>query len=253
MRATIVPLDRCRRLLGSSTLATSHPILSLSTTMAPADATDAADRLVKSAPKGFVLSNAVTHKRFIPTTHHFVYRTVSLLLSLDDLEQRRLDVASGWLFGYGSRANLWGIRHQAYLAEPTTPFSPSPAPLPTIRQRLEAVLRQRSWNPDDIGDVWLATMPSFLGFEGINPLTVYYVYRKKTDDRVSSLWLVVLEVRSVARRSRPGHADKQGVRFGCRFTTHLAKSTSIFWKPGSQRKSPIAQGECWIYHDPATR
>ncbi|KAH9984716.1 hypothetical protein BJV77DRAFT_1089086 [Russula vinacea] len=39
-------------------------------------------------------------------------------------------------------------------------------------------------------DAWILTMPSYCGFEGINPLTVYFCYRK---DR-PQLWVVVLEI-----------------------------------------------------------
>ena len=38
-------------------------------------------------------------------------------------------------------------------------------------------------------DSWMLTMPSFLGFEGINPLTVHFCYRVG-----GVFWVVVLEV-----------------------------------------------------------
>lgn len=65
--------------------------------------------------------------------------------------------------------------------------------------KLEVELQQRQWlephqrlSADDY-EVWAVSMPSYLGFHGINPLTVYYIYRKRNDKR-DGLWLCLLEV-----------------------------------------------------------
>lgn len=42
---------------------------------------------------------------------------------------------------------------------------------------------------DELLDVWILTMPTYLGYEGMNPLTVYFAYKKD-----GSPWLVLLEV-----------------------------------------------------------
>ncbi|KAG8942588.1 hypothetical protein FRC03_003024 [Tulasnella sp. 419] len=57
-----------------------------------------------------------------------------------------------------------------------------------IRAKLHAFLEQRGWATDGITDIWLSTMPSFVGYSGINPLTVYYIYKQV------QLWIVILEV-----------------------------------------------------------
>jgi DUF1365 family protein len=41
----------------------------------------------------------------------------------------------------------------------------------------------------DMAQMWLVTMPSFIGFEGINPLSVWYIYSEKRE-----LTCVILEV-----------------------------------------------------------
>lgn len=45
-----------------------------------------------------------------------------------------------------------------------------------------------------LDDAWMLTMPSYCGFEGINPLTVYFCYSRTRGDK---LYAVVLEVRPV--------------------------------------------------------
>ncbi|THU93382.1 hypothetical protein K435DRAFT_757483 [Dendrothele bispora CBS 962.96] len=70
----------------------------------------------------------------------------------------------------------------------------------SIKEKLVEVLRRRGYlelhgsdedggNLKELEDAWMMTMPSYLGFEGINPLTVYFCYRPG-----GVLWLVVLEV-----------------------------------------------------------
>ena len=41
----------------------------------------------------------------------------------------------------------------------------------------------------DMAHIWLVTMPSFVGFEGINPLSVWYIYSEKRE-----MTCVILEV-----------------------------------------------------------
>ncbi|KAJ7456927.1 hypothetical protein FB451DRAFT_1510279 [Mycena latifolia] len=132
-------------------------------------------------PRGYVLENKVTHARLLPvrSTHAFTYPTLALLLSLNALEDHSLDLGRGWVFGYGGRwARLVGLRAAPYLC-------PSDG---SLRQRLVKVLLDRGFT-DPLEDAWMMTMPGLLGFEGINPLTVYFCYRP---DGV--LFLAVLEV-----------------------------------------------------------
>ncbi|KAJ3572199.1 hypothetical protein NP233_g3244 [Leucocoprinus birnbaumii] len=102
---------------------------------------------------------------------------------IDALESGKLNLASGFVFGYGGRwCRLLGLRSQPYL---NTLSSSS------IRQKLEDQLRRhRKLHYDEtFQDAWIMTMPSVLGFEGINPLTVYFCYQHQ------ALWIVVLEVK----------------------------------------------------------
>ncbi|KAJ6554539.1 hypothetical protein B0H19DRAFT_1210883 [Mycena capillaripes] len=135
----------------------------------------------KTLPRAYVLENQVTHARLFPvgSTHAFTYPTLSLLLSLNALESHSLDLGHGWIFGYGGRwARLVGLRPAPYLTDNGG----------SIRQRLEKVLLDRGFG-GDLEDAWMMTMPSLLGFEGINPLTVYFCYRPG-----GVFFLTVLEV-----------------------------------------------------------
>ncbi|KAJ7452110.1 hypothetical protein B0H11DRAFT_2074323 [Mycena galericulata] len=137
---------------------------------------------VISCPRGYILENQVTHARLFPvgSTHAFTYPTLSLLVSLNALEDHSLDLGNGWIFGYGGRwGRLVGLRPAPYLAVGGG----------SIRQRLEKVLCDRGFGERGLEDAWMMTMPSLLGFEGINPLTVYFCYRPG-----GHFFLTVLEV-----------------------------------------------------------
>ena len=132
--------------------------------------------------QGYLLYNEVTHSRLLPaaSAHAFTYPTLALLVSLDELESRRLDLGRGWVFGYGGRlGRLTGLRAAPYLAPGSGP----------IKQKLEGVLTLSGYPGGELRDAWMMTMPSFLGFEGINPLTVYFCYNLN-----GAFWLIVLEV-----------------------------------------------------------
>ena len=151
--------------------------------------------------QGYVLINQVTHARLLPakSSHSFTYSTLSYLLSLNALENSSLDLARGLVFGYGG---IWGrvtgLRSAPYLAD--HPGSPAQ----TIKEKLVQLLKDRAYmrHGDVLEDAWIMTMPSFLGFEGINPLTVYYCYKPR-----GKFWLTVLEVPFLAvdHLSRVGH------------------------------------------------
>ena len=194
----------------------------------------------RTAPPGaraFVLWNIVTHSRTLPkeSAHRFSYHTISLLVSLGALETHDLDLWGGWLFGYGSVFNVCGLRPSAYL-------TPSEDPKKTIRCKLDEVLVERGWDSRGVEEVWFATMPSFLAFEGLNPLSVYYLYKSipKQDSSETrqggtasrSLWLVVLEV---SLRTASGKADFlirqfRYLLFSYRSTTLLRRNMFTSWK-----------------------
>lgn len=139
------------------------------------------------SPHGYLLHNEVTHARLLPvdSAHAFTYPTIAFLVSLDELERRQLDLGRGWVFGYGGRwGRLTGLRATPYL----TPGSGS------IKRKLEGVLAGSGFPGEKLRDAWMMTMPSFLGLEGINPLTVYFCY-----DVNGAFWLTVLEVSHMLR------------------------------------------------------
>lgn len=135
-------------------------------------------------PAGYILENRVVHARLLPvqSAHAFTYPTLSLLVSLNALESHSLDLGRGWVFGYGG---LWfrltGLRADPYLTGRDG----------SIRARLDTVLLERGLihSREELADAWMMTMPSLLGIEGINPLTVYFCYRP-----CGTFWLTVLEV-----------------------------------------------------------
>ncbi|KAF8176305.1 hypothetical protein BJ912DRAFT_987372 [Pholiota molesta] len=124
---------------------------------------------VHSRPQGYLLHNQVTHARFVPkeAAHAFTYPTLAYLVSLDALEHHKLDLGGGWVFGYGG---LWGritgLRSTPYLTQESG----------SIRGKLEGLLIRNGFKAGKFQDAWMLTMPSFLGFEGINPLTIHNTF-----------------------------------------------------------------------------
>lgn len=141
---------------------------------------------VRSLPRAYLLHNQVTHARLLPAnaSNAFTYPTLAFLVSLDALEKCQLNLGYGWIFGYGG---IWGrivgLRSQPYLTR-------GPG---SIKDKLERLLGDRGFlnGRNTLDDAWMMTMPSFLGFEGINPLTVYFCYNAE-----GTLWATILEVRS---------------------------------------------------------
>jgi DUF1365 family protein len=138
------------------------------------------------AGRAYILQNQVTHTRFLPTAsrHSFVYPTFSLLVSLNCLEDKQLDLLGGWLFAYGAPWGcVTGLRPSGYLYN-------GPSDNRSIRCKVMDILDQHGHLGCELHDAWLMTMPSFWGVQGINPLSVYFCYRQGS----SILWLVILEV-----------------------------------------------------------
>lgn len=139
----------------------------------------------------FIIENHVSHARLLPkrAKHSFAYPILQFLVSLDALESGRLDLARGRLFGYGGTRfpRVTGLRPSAYLqASGCEGYS--------IKEKLRKLLDESAENDNNIlRDAWMLTMSSFVGFEGINPLTVYFCYRDaQSSDNCP--WAVVLEV-----------------------------------------------------------
>lgn len=158
-----------------------------------------------------------THIRLLPTParHAFKYPLLYFGIDVEDLELGRLDLPGGFVsaFGYeplrspssGPRPGfrVTRIRENGYLA-PSVPFSKQleqseAIPAQPLRSKLLTVLSAHLDLPiadvaDKAGRIYLVTMPSFLGLEGINPLSVWFVYSPVDSAAAGGLWVVVLEV-----------------------------------------------------------
>ena len=172
--------------------------------------------------QAYILENVVTHARLLPApaAHAFSYPTLALFVPLDALEAGGLELARGWLFGYsgsatgtgaGSGGKAWrvtGLRAGAYLfpdgdrggvageRKGQEPIAKG------IKAKLRELLGECGHDGERLGGVWMLTMPSYMGYEGINPLTVYYCYVPAAEGEEGGeggererLGWVVLEVR----------------------------------------------------------
>ena len=138
--------------------------------------------------RAYILRSITSHARFLPvdSRHAFTYPVLSLLLPLSALESGQLSLLSGFLFSFGGiHGRILGLRGAGYLYD-------DGGKEPSIRKKLVEVLEQFGieFAGERMADAWILTMPSYFGFEGINPLTVYFCYRKDCPE----LWIVVLEV-----------------------------------------------------------
>lgn len=128
-----------------------------------------------------------THARFLPVAskHAFSYSTVFFGFDLSELENGSLNTSR--LFRWDS--SLWSI------------FSISPGDYldkmqegttQGIRERLNIACEANGVSASQLGSVYMVTMPGYMGFHGINPLSVYFGYSELDGKRI--LKVVVLEV-----------------------------------------------------------
>lgn len=147
-------------------------------------------------PQAYILNNQVTHSRILPveSRHVFSYPTLSFLLSLHALERNKVDLGRGWLFGYGGvSGRLTGLRSSPYVTHVAGKAQGELG----IKEKLVGVLRDHASLEEEEGfeDGWIMTMPAILGYEGINPLTVYFCYKE------GMFWAVVLEIHNTFSES----------------------------------------------------
>ena len=128
-----------------------------------------------------VLPSYTSHARLlpVPSKHTFSYPLIYLGVDIDTVEKGSVNLP--WrVFRYGhSWFNVLGLRSFNYLH----PGSES------LRSKLDSLLAERGLSQDERERAWMVSMPSLLGFEGINPLTVWYVY-----DKTRRLSCIILEV-----------------------------------------------------------
>jgi DUF1365 family protein len=146
----------------------------------------------RTFPQAYILRSITSHARFLPvdSRHAFTYPVLSLLLPLSALESGQLSLLNGFLFSFGGvHGRVLGMRSAGYLYD-------GGGKEPSIRKKLGEALGQFGIElaGERMDDAWILTMPSYCGFEGINPLTVYFCYRKDCPE----LWIVVLEVSVIA-------------------------------------------------------
>ena len=141
-----------------------------------------------TSPQAYILRSITSHARFLPveSRHVFTYPVLSVLFSLSTLESGQISLLNGFLFSFGGiHGRILGMRSAGYLYD-------DGGKEPSIRKKLGEALGQFGIElaGEQMDDAWILTMPSYCGFEGINPLTVYFCYRKDCPE----LWIVVLEV-----------------------------------------------------------
>lgn len=139
-------------------------------------------------PPAYILHSTTSHARFLPadSRHAFTYPVLSLLLPLSALESGRLSLLNGFLFSFGGIYwRILGMRSAGYLHDDS-------GREPSIRRKVINALRDFGIEhaEEQMDDAWILTMPSYCGFEGINPLIVYFCYRKDQP----KLWILILEV-----------------------------------------------------------
>ena len=129
-----------------------------------------------------LIPSYTSHARLLPTPtkHAFSYPLIYLGVDVDVLEAGRLNLPMRLLsYGGSPLTKVLGLRSLNYL-------NPGEG---SMRSKLERLLLEQGMSRKQVHRAWLVTMPSLLGFESINPLTVWYVY----DDQ-RQLSCVILEV-----------------------------------------------------------
>jgi DUF1365 family protein len=128
-----------------------------------------------------------THARFLPTParHAFSYPLLYLGADIDSLENGSVDVGRLVRYGGAPYTKIVGLRGDSYLDKSPEQINE------TLRSKVNRLLVDRGIEKNGVGRVWLVTIPSFMGFEGINPLSVWYCY-KPGEGR--ELAFVILEV-----------------------------------------------------------
>ena len=149
--------------------------------------------LPRHAPLPSALLPCITsHRRLLPTPakHAFSYPLIYMGIDLDELESRNLDTSLRF-FRYGTSKAILGFQHEHYLAPSTGEKTPVRG---SWKQELKTLVATHGVAVEEMGRVWMVTMPSYLGFVGVNPLSVYFCYKDGDGQESAGLLCVVLEV-----------------------------------------------------------
>lgn len=111
-------------------------------------------------------------------------------IDLDEAEAQNLDIPLRF-FRYGTSRAILGLRHEHYLSPSS---SDKPRGRGAWKQELRELVSLHGVPGDEMGRVWMVTMPSYLGFVGVNPLSVYFCYKDRDEAGSTGLLCVVLEV-----------------------------------------------------------
>ena len=128
-----------------------------------------------------------THCRLLPTPsrHTFTYPLLYVGVDIDSLESGSLDLPMRLhVYGGSPITKILGLRSDGYLGTGKA----------TFRSKLDVLLSEHGCKRSEMGRVWLVTMPSFIGWEGINPLSIWYCYGKVKDEEQAELECIVLEI-----------------------------------------------------------
>ncbi len=125
-----------------------------------------------------IYAGSVVHTRLRPVRHRLRYRTLCLLLELDELPElaRRLRLFSL------NRFNLFDFRDRDHGEKSGAP----------LREQIEAQLRRAGIEPAG-GAIRLLCMPRVLGAV-FNPLSVYFCYAAPTPPQDGALQAMIYEV-----------------------------------------------------------
>ncbi|PWN17794.1 hypothetical protein BCV69DRAFT_122409 [Microstroma glucosiphilum] len=173
-------------------------------TQEPPQVTAAEKALRPSGPQrgAYLLPSFIHHARMLPkdATHIFRYPTLYLAISLTSLEQGKSNT------GWGGRLFRWnagGKRGAAALTALEAADYLGAGDETSWLAKLETELTSRSFlhegaltGAETHFEVWATTMPSLMGIHGINPLTVYYLYRKEQNGQEGKrdFYMCLLEV-----------------------------------------------------------
>ncbi|EFP74687.2 uncharacterized protein PGTG_00643 [Puccinia graminis f. sp. tritici CRL 75-36-700-3] len=155
----------------------------------------------KTSSNSHLFINQTHHARFLPSssTHQFKYSLIQFGLDLDHLEAAQLDIPHLFRFSkpkndqLASRFRLlfdpssWLNLIQIFSISPSSYFKNTPSNNTHQAQSIKLALfnqleTQFDLDPhQEIGKVYLLSMPTYLGFTSINPLSIYFCYQKPVD------------------------------------------------------------------------
>ncbi|ODN80998.1 hypothetical protein L202_03107 [Cryptococcus amylolentus CBS 6039] len=141
----------------------------------------------ENALPSYLYTSKVYHKRKIPSLAHHAFTSPAIFLcaDIDALQDGALDAPLRVVRQGGHPGTkVVGLKSHKYLGSGDASY----------RTKLEALLERYGVRAEEVGKVWMTTMPSLLGFEGLNPLTTWYVYGKAKDGQRGELKWLVLEV-----------------------------------------------------------